>query len=175
MLIMARRFAPSYVMQMDQPEPARVAALKSYGILDTPNEVEFDRIVRRAAQILHTPIALISLVDEEHQWFKARIGLEPEETPKAISFCTHAIRGSDVFVVEDATRDVRFATSPLVTGAPNIRFYAGAPLRMASGVRIGTICVIDSEPRAALNEKQRAELRALADHTVALVEARRKR
>ena len=175
MLIMARRSAPSYVMQMDQPESARAAALKSYGILDTPNEAEFDRIVRRAAHILYTPIALISLIDEERQWFKARIGLEPGETPLAISFCTHAIRGSDVFVVEDATRDERFATSPLVTGAPNIRFYAGAPLRLTSGVRIGTICVIDSKPRPALDEKQRAELRALAEHTVALVEARRKR
>ena len=110
-------------------EGRRIDALKGYGILDTPNEPEFDRIVQEAAAMLGAPIALISLVDEHRQWFKAKLGLEPDEMPRSISFCTHAIHGSDMMVVEDAAEDARFAANPLVTGDPGIRFYAGTPLK----------------------------------------------
>lgn len=160
-------------MTMDSNDTSHVSALKGYGVLDTPNEAAFDDIVVQAARILRTPIALISLIDENRQWFKAKVGLAPSETPRAISFCTHAIRGPDVFVVEDATADTRFSSNPLVTGDPNIRFYAGAPLKTASGARIGTICVIDSKSHPALTDRQKTQLEALADRTVALMEARR--
>jgi GAF domain-containing protein len=162
-------------MQNDSDDRSRVAALKSYGVLDTPNEVEFDAIVREAARILRTPVALISLVDENRQWFKAKVGLDASETPRSISFCTHAIRGPDVFVVEDASKDDRFSSNPLVTGDPSIRFYAGAPLKTASGMRIGTLCVIDSKAHPALTDRQRAELQALADRTMLEMDARKKR
>lgn len=156
-------------------ESAQVAALKGYGVLDTPNEAEFDAIVREAALVLGTPIALISLLDENRQWFKAKVGLEPRETPRSISFCTHAIRGSDVFVVEDATKDERFSNNPLVTGNPSIRFYAGAPLKTSSGMRIGTLCVIDSKPHPALTTFETLQLSALADRTMAAMEKRKRR
>ena len=120
-----------------QDEQARLAALKGYGVLDTPNEAEFDDIVREAARVLGTPIALISLIDADRQWFKAKVGLEASEAPRSISFCTHAIRGPDILVVEDATEDDRFASNPLVTGDPHIRFYAGTPLKTPGGKRIG--------------------------------------
>ncbi len=156
-------------------EPARLAELKGYGVLDTPNEAEFDTIVREAAAALGVPIALISLIDENRQWFKARVGLEPQETPRSISFCTHAIRGPDVFVVNDAKADPRFSENPLVTGDPNIRFYAGAPLRTASGKRIGTLCVIDRTARAQLTERDTARLTLLAEKTMQALERRRQR
>ncbi len=156
-------------------ESARLAELKGYGVLDTPNEAEFDAIVREAAAALGVPIALISLIDENRQWFKARVGLEPQETPRSISFCTHAIRGPDVFVVHDAKADPRFAENPLVTGDPNIRFYAGAPLRTASGKRIGTLCVIDSMARPQLTDQDTARLTLLAEKTMQALERRRQR
>ncbi|PVX28067.1 GAF domain-containing protein [Sphingomonas pokkalii] len=156
-------------------EPARIAELKGYGVLDTPNEAEFDAIVREAAAALGVPIALISLIDENRQWFKARVGLEPRETPRSISFCTHAIRGPDVFVVNDAKSDPRFSENPLVTGDPNIRFYAGAPLRTPSGRRIGTLCVIDSTARPQLTERDTARLALLAEKTMEALERRRQR
>lgn len=163
-------------MPLDPPdEPARLAELKGYGVLDTPNEAEFDAIVREAAAALGVPIALISLIDENRQWFKARVGLEPQETPRSISFCTHAIRGPDVFVVNDATADTRFSKNPLVTGDPNIRFYAGAPLRTASGRRIGTLCVIDRLARPQLTEQDIARLTLLAEKTMQALERRRQR
>ena len=153
----------------------RVSALNSYGVLDSPNEAEFDAIVRETARILHTPIALISLIDENRQWFKAKVGLDASETPRSISFCTHAIRGSEVFVVEDATKDDRFSANPLVTGAPGIRFYAGAPLKTPSGMRIGTLCVIDSKAHVSLTARQKADLEALAERTMQAMEARKQR
>ncbi|GAA0730573.1 GAF domain-containing protein [Sphingomonas sp. ABOLD] len=156
-------------------EPARLAELKGYGVLDTPNEAEFDAIVREAATALGVPIALISLIDENRQWFKARVGLAPQETPRSISFCTHAIRGPDVFVVNDAKADPRFSENPLVTGDPNIRFYAGAPLRTTSGKRIGTLCVIDRTARAQLTEQDTARLTLLAEKTMQALERRRQR
>jgi GAF domain-containing protein len=156
-------------------EPTRLAELKGYGVLDTPNEAEFDAIVREAAAALGVPIALISLIDENRQWFKARVGLEPQETPRSISFCTHAIRGPDVFVVNDAQADPRFSENPLVTGDPNIRFYAGAPLRTSTGKRIGTLCVIDSMARPQLTERDTARLTLLAEKTMQALERRRQR
>ncbi len=156
-------------------EGRRIDALKGYGILDTPNEPEFDRIVQEAAAMLGAPIALISLVDEHRQWFKAKLGLEPDEMPRSISFCTHAIHGSDMMVVEDAAEDARFAANPLVTGDPGIRFYAGTPLKTSSGARIGTLCVIDSKARRAPTPEQREKLAVLAEKTIEAFERRRVR
>lgn len=153
----------------------RVEALNGYGVLDTPNEPEFDRIVQDAAAVLGAPIALISLLDSERQWFKAKVGLDATETPRSISFCTHAIRGTDVFVVPDAREDKLFADNPLVTGDPGIRFYAGAPLTAENGRRIGTICVIDTKPRRALNASESAYLAELATRTMAALADRQRR
>lgn len=159
-------------MTEDQ-ENRRVNELKAYGILDTKNEPEFDRIVRRAAQMFEAPIALISLIDENRQWFKARHGLAPPETPRLISFCTHAISGPEVFVVEDATEDDRFNDNPLVTGDPNIRFYAGAPLKTATGRRVGTLCVIDRSSREEFSEAARRQLERMAEEVMDAMETRK--
>lgn len=157
-------------------EQERLAELRGYGLLDSENEPEFDAIVREAAAAAGVPIALISLVDENRQWFKARVGLNATETPRAISFCTHAIHGTEMLEVADATADARFATNPLVTGGPGIRYYAGTPLKTATGRRLGTLCVIDGQahgrPMAA---ETREQLAKLADKTVELFEARRTR
>lgn len=149
-----------------------IAELRGYGILDSPNEPVFDELVRSAARAFDTPIALISLLDEDRQWFKARHGLGPQQTPRTISFCTHAIQGSDVFVVPDATLDERFAANPLVVGEPNIRFYAGAPLGTPSGRRIGTLCVIDTRPREHFSEAARRILQRMAREVMQTVENR---
>ncbi|NEX63182.1 GAF domain-containing protein [Noviherbaspirillum galbum] len=125
----------------------RLAALRALLILDTPPEQRFDKIVAFASQEFDVPICLISLVDERRQWFKARVGLEPCETGRDISFCGHAILQPDIMVVEDAHADARFADNPLVTGDPFIRFYAGAPLLMPGGHAVGTLCLIDTRPR----------------------------
>ena len=156
-------------------EAGRLRILHSYGALDTPNEAVFDDIVREAARDFNVPVALISLVDEHRQWFKAKVGLTPSETPRSISFCTHAIRGPEVMVVEDAAADERFARNPLVTGDPNIRFYAGAPLKTPDGKRIGTLCVLDTHARAAPTEADKAKLEALAARTVEAFERRARR
>jgi GAF domain-containing protein len=128
-------------------ETQRRAALRALLILDTPPEQRFDRIVAFAAEEFEVPIALVSLVDAERQWFKARIGLDACETARGVSFCGHAILRPDLFVVEDAQRDPCFAGNPPVTGAPHIRFYAGAPLQLPSGARVGTLCLIDQRAR----------------------------
>lgn len=128
-------------------EAERLAALYRLLILDTPPEERFDRIVGFAAAEFAVPVALITLVDSERQWFKARVGTALCETGRDVSFCAHAILEGGLFVVNDAQRDVRFADNPLVTGGPRIRFYAGAPLTMASGVTLGTLCLIDHQPR----------------------------
>lgn len=155
-------------------EGLRVSALRGYGILDTPNEPQFDEIVKDAAASMRTPIALISLLDENRQWFKARVGLEASETPRTISFCTHAITRDDVFVVTDASSDIRFSSNPLVTGNPGIRFYAGAPLKSSKGALIGTLCVIDTQPRLMMRLRQRLELAELAERVMVQMEMRRK-
>ena len=153
----------------------RSSVLNGYGALDGNNEPEFDSIVREAATSLGTPIALVSLLDENRQWFKAKVGLSISETPLSMSFCTHAVQQDGVFEVSDATRDDRFANNPLVTGDPNIRFYAGVPLRTPSGGRIGTICVIDSRPRRGLSAEEKDYLEALAARVMMLLEDRKRR
>ncbi len=121
-------------------EPERLAALQRLNLLDTESESRFDRITRLAQRLFQVPIALVSLVDSDRQWFKSKQGLDACETGRDISFCGHAILGSGIFEIPDATQDTRFADNPLVTGAPDIRFYAGAPLQSADGFNIGTLC-----------------------------------
>ncbi|HEU0152450.1 MAG TPA: sensor domain-containing diguanylate cyclase [Arenimonas sp.] len=155
-------------------ELARIEALQRYRVLDTLPEAAYEDLVLLAASICRAPIALVSLVDEGRQWFKARLGLDVDQTPRSISFCDHAIRNpGEVMVVADATRDARFAGNPLVTGAPNIRFYAGAPLVTDEGHALGTICVIDDKPRG-LDEAARAALSALSRQVMRLFEARQR-
>jgi len=139
-------------------------ALRKYAILDSPDEPAFDRITRLAARLLGTPITLLTLVDEDRQWFKSTYGFEPRETSREVSFCAHAILSNEVMVVPDAATDSRFADNLLVTGAPRIRFYAGAPLRTPDGLNVGTLCVIDTTPRQFSVEEQQdlADLAALA-------------
>jgi len=133
---------------MPPNEAERIAALYSLLILDTPPEQRFDKIVEFAAREFDAPIALITLVDHERQWFKSAFGMgQVCETSRDISFCGHAILRGDIMVVPDALEDQRFADNPLVTGPPNIRFYAGAPLLMANGYALGTLCIIDTRPR----------------------------
>ena len=125
----------------------RLAALRAMLILDTPPEARFDKVVQFAAQEFDVPIALISLIDDNRQWFKARVGLDVCEMGRDVSFCGHAILQPDIFVIHDARADARFADNPIVTGAPYVIFYAGAPLPMPSGYVIGTLCLIDHKPR----------------------------
>ncbi|WP_374622295.1 GGDEF domain-containing protein [Pandoraea sp.] len=162
--------APTSSARPDEAE--RLAALRRYAILDTPPEPAFDRIVRLASHLLGAPISLVSLIDESRQWFKARQGLEVSQTPRSIAFCAHAILGDDVLVVPDARADRRFADNPLVTGAPNIRFYAGAPLRTPEGHRLGTLCVLDRRPHT-LDDEKRALLADLSALVVDALELRR--
>src|SRR6187402_1392644 len=152
-------------------EAARLATLHDLRLLDTDPEAGFDDIVALACAITGAPTALISLVDTERQWFKARIGLDVCETPRSVAFCDHAIRGRDVLVTLDASRDPRFADNPLVTGAPFIRFYAGAPILTPEGHALGTVCVIDYAPRASFDQAD--ALSALARQVSALIELRR--
>lgn len=143
-------------------EDERLAALHALGLLDTEAEEHFDRITRLAQRVLGVPIALVSLVDGDRQWFKSRIGLDPQETSRDASFCAHAIvDDADVFVVEDATVDRRFSDNPLVVGQPEIRFYAGSPIAGPDGSKLGTLCVIDRVPRELSKEDEQA-LRDLA-------------
>jgi GAF domain-containing protein len=127
-------------------EASRLATLKSLNVLDTPPEERFDRLTRLAKRMFRVPMALVSIVDENRQWFKSKDGLDAAETPRNISFCGHAILGDDIFLISNALADQRFADNPLVTGAPNIRFYAGCPLRSAGGVKVGTLCLLDDKP-----------------------------
>lgn len=144
-------------------EASRLASLRELVVLDSAPEPVFDAIARQAALVCGVPIALMSLVDQERQWFKANVGLPGvNETPRDLAFCAHAICGDAVFEVPDATRDPRFAANPLVTGAPDIRFYAGAPLTLPDGARVGTLCVIDRAARQ-LDEFQTRMLRSLAE------------
>ncbi|GGK10738.1 bifunctional diguanylate cyclase/phosphodiesterase [Pseudomonas matsuisoli] len=142
-------------------ERSRLTLLQNLAILDTPPEEAFDRITRVVSQVLSVPIALVSLVDENRQWFKSRVGLEAQQTPRDMAFCAHALHVADVLVIEDALRDPRFHDNPLVTGPPNVRFYAGVPLRTEDGLTLGTLCAIDTKPRV-LADGERAALMDLA-------------
>lgn len=162
---------PALPAPLPSNEAERLAKLASYEVLDTKPEEAYDDIVRIASQICETPIALVSFVGAERQWFKARVGLDATETPRDLAFCAHAILQEQVFEVPNALEDSRFATNPLVTADPSIRFYAGAPLDAPGGLRLGTLCVIDMEPRQ-LSEGQRAALAALARQVVSQLELR---
>ncbi len=152
----------------------RLEALDAYNIIDTEPEPEFDDIVLVASTLCGTPVALISLVEKDRQWFKARVGFEAGDTPIEQSICAHALGSSDVLVIPDLQLDPRTQTSTLVTGDPHIRFYAGAPLVTPDEVVIGTLCVMDIEPRPqGLEEGQKAALQALARQVVTLLEMRR--
>ena len=153
-------------------EAGRVAALEKYAILDTDPEQSFDDLTLLASFICKTPIALISLVDEDRQWFKSRVGLDAKETSRDIAFCSTAILQSDVFVVPDALKDDRFRDSPLVVSDPHIRFYAGAPLINEDGYALGTLCVVDRAPRE-LAPDQKEALKALSRLVLAQLEFRR--
>lgn len=133
-------------------EDARLAELRSLNVLDTIAEERFDRLTRMARRLFGVDVALVSLVDENRQWFKSCAGMELSETPRNISFCGHAILGDSAFVIPDALQDERFADNPLVAGPPHVRFYAGCPLRGPGGRKLGTLCIIDSKPRAFSDE-----------------------
>jgi excisionase family DNA binding protein len=149
--------APDY--PVNPSEPARLAALGAAGLVETAPEARFDRIVRLASLVTGSPIALVSLLTSTRQWFKANVGLEVDETPRAWAFCSYAVMNDEPFVVEDASTDPRFRDNPLVKGDPHIRFYAGIPVRDGGGHALGTLCVIDREPRRL----RATELQALHD------------
>lgn len=153
-------------------EAVRLEALRQYRILDTPSEQAYDDITALAAFICDVPISLISLVDAGRQWFKSKVGLNVDETGRDVSFCAHAILNESILIVKDALEDERFDQNPLVTCAPNIRFYAGVPLRTPDGHLIGTLCVIDHQPRD-LSESQIKTLEALARQIVMQLELKR--
>ncbi len=154
-------------------ETARLRALKDFAVLDTPPEPAFDDITELAAQVCKRPMALVSLIDEDRQWFKSRRGVEATETSRDVAFCAHAILNpGHVMVVADAQRDERFADNPLVTDEPHLRFYAGAPMVTDSGEVLGTVCVLDREP-GEMSPAQIGALQALARQAMALLESRR--
>jgi diguanylate cyclase (GGDEF)-like protein len=142
-------------------EPERLDALHALNILDTPQEERFDRLTRLAKRLFSVPIAMVSLVDANRQWFKSCVGIASTGTPRNISFCGHAILSDGIMLVPDAGADERFYDNPLVTGAPNIRFYAGCPLTVTNGCRLGTLCIYDVKPRT-MDDEEQALLRDLA-------------
>ena len=153
---------------MGDRETVRLDALRSFGVLDTQADAAIDRLASLAGSLFDAPIALVSLIDEQRQWFKARQGLDASETPRDQAFCAHAIElGPEaIMVVEDATADPRFADNPLVTGAPHIRFYAGASLTTKDGLNLGTLCVIDTKPRSRPDDAALERLKLLAQIVV---------
>lgn len=153
-------------------EIERLAALTEAAVLDTPAETGFDDLTKLAARICNVPIALVSLIDTNRQWFKSKVGLDATETPRDLAFCAHAILTDELFIIPDAFEDERFFDNPLVTSAPNVRFYVGAPLTSQDGFNVGTLCVIDHEPRH-LNPEQLEALRGLARQAAAQIDLRR--
>ncbi len=153
-------------------EEARLLALHRLDVLDTPREQNFDDIAQLAMSICNVPIAVVSLVDRDRQWFKSCLGLDATETSRDVAFCAHAIlTPEDLLIVENATLDPRFSDNALVTGEPAIRFYAGAPLVTKNGEALGTLCVIDSRPRQ-MNDLQKNTLRLLANQVMQLLQLR---
>src|SRR3989475_8570397 len=159
--------------RIPENEKKRLKVLWQYSVLDTVPEEIFDDLTELAARICEAPIALITLVDEKRQWFKAKVGVSINEPSRDISFCAHAITQPGLFIVPDATRDERFAKNPLVKSDPKVRFYAGAPLVSPDGYALGTLCVIDKVPRE-LRPEQKQALRILARHVVSQLELRRR-
>jgi len=157
---------------LPKAEKKRLKILWQYELLDTIPEEAFDDLTALAAHICEAPIALISLVDENRQWFKSKVGISINETSRDVSFCAHAILQSDLFIIPDALKDKRFADNPLVTSSPKIRFYAGAPLITPDGHALGTLCVIDKVPRE-LKPEQKQALRVLSRHVATQLELRR--
>ncbi|HEY9876802.1 MAG TPA: PAS domain S-box protein, partial [Leptolyngbyaceae cyanobacterium] len=153
-------------------EEERLTALQQYQVLDTEPELAFDGLTRLAAQICETPIAFISLLDAQRQWFKAKVGIEVRETPRDVAFCAYTILQSDLLLVPDAQQDQRFADNPFVASDPCVRFYAGAPLITPSGYAIGGLCVVDTVPRG-LSQQQQEGLKILAQQVIAQLELRR--
>ena len=155
-----------------QDEITRIETLRSFNLLDTSPEERFDRLTRLARRLFGVPIALVSLIDVDRQWFKSCIGLSVSETSRDISFCGHAILGSDVFIIPDARADERFRDNPLVTGPPYIRFYAGCPLQVANGGKLGTLCLIDVEAREFDTDSVRLlqDLAKMAEQEIAAVQ-----
>jgi GAF domain-containing protein len=154
-------------------EAERLATLRAYQILDTPPDAELNLITTLASRICSTPIALVSLVDEHRQWFKSKVGLSMAETDRNAAFCSHAILQQDVMEIGDAKADQRFADNPLVTEAPFIRFYAGAPLVAENGCALGTVCVLDYSPRTLTGE-QRSSLSMLGELAMGILNFRKK-
>jgi GAF domain-containing protein len=153
-------------------DAARVAALEKYAILDSEPEQAFDDLAKLATFICKTPIALVSLIDGERQWFKSKIGIDATETPREVAICSTAIQQSDVFVVPDAQKDERFQNNPFVVSEPHIRFYAGAPLITEDGFALGTLCVLDLVPHEFSHEQKEA-LKTLGRLVLAQMEFRR--
>ena len=160
-------------MEIGTEEASRLATLMEYDILDSAAEAPFDRLVEIAADLFQVPIAAVSLVDGYRQWFKSRVGWTAQESPRKWAFCEHTIRGKDVFVIADAAKDRRFAGNPLVTKAPSIRFYAGAPLLTSAGHALGTICVMDRRARRQLSAREKRMLQHLASMVMEQIEIRR--
>jgi signal transduction histidine kinase len=159
------------IAAIPENEAERIQTLRKYQILDTPEEAEFNDVVKLASQICDVPISLITLIDTDRQWFKANLGLDSKETGRKESFCSHAILGNELFEVNDATKDERFSANPLVLNDPNIRFYAGVPLITKSGHSLGTLCVIDKQPKQ-LTQPQSFALHVLANQVIKLFESR---
>ncbi len=153
-------------------EIERLKALESYSIMDSLSEKEYDSITQLAAYICETPIAAVSLIDQDRQWFKSQVGLDVSETPRDISFCQHTIMNDELFEVSNALDNEDFVNNPLVTGNPNIRFYAGAPLKDSNGYNLGSLCVIDTKSKT-LSQEQRKALRILGDQVVVLLQLRK--
>ncbi|MEX1668038.1 GAF domain-containing protein [Zhongshania guokunii] len=138
--------------EIPENEVERLKTLRAVNILNTPFEARFDRLTRMAKRLFDVPIVAISLVDKNRQWFKSAVGLDVRETPRDISFCGHAILKDDIMLVPDTSKDERFFDNPLVAGGPNIGFYAGCPVRALDGQILGTLCIIDTKPRAMSRE-----------------------